>query len=60
MIVSVYQKLDNNALYFADLEKNGEINGKIPLTPIVPEFKNSYEVKPNKFEFIFMSIVNMG
>lgn len=32
-------------LYFADLEKNGRINGKITLTPVVTKFEAEYDVK---------------
>lgn len=44
MIVSIVKACRDNLLYFADLEKNGEITGKIPLTPIVTEFEADYDV----------------
>lgn len=47
MIVSIVKACRDNLLYFADLEKNGEITGKIPLTPIVTEFIADYEVNTN-------------
>lgn len=34
----------NNLLFYANLEKNGEINGKLPLKSIVKEFNASYDV----------------
>ncbi|XP_055295191.1 prolyl endopeptidase-like [Sitodiplosis mosellana] len=37
----------NNALYFADLSKNGPITGKIPLTTIVTEPNAAYEYVAN-------------
>lgn len=34
-----------NHIYFADLEKNGEIRGKIPLTPIHnTDFSSAFDV----------------
>lgn len=33
-----------NLVYFANLEENGPISGKIKLTPIVTEFEASYGV----------------
>lgn len=47
MIVSIVKACRDNLLYFADLEKNGEIIGKIPLTPIVTEFEADYDVSAN-------------
>lgn len=44
MIVTIIKACRDNLLYFADLEKNGEITGKIPLTPIVTEFEADYDV----------------
>lgn len=44
LIVSIVKACRDNLLYFADLEKNGEITGKIPLTPIVTEFVADYDV----------------
>lgn len=44
LIVSIVKACRDNLLYFADLEKNGEITGKIPLTPIVTEFEADYDV----------------
>lgn len=44
MIVTIVKACRDNLLYFADLEKNGEITGKIPLTPIVTEFEADYDV----------------
>lgn len=47
LIVSIVKACRDNLLYFADLEKNGEITGKIPLTPIVTEFVADYDVNIN-------------
>lgn len=47
LIVSIVKACRDNLLYFADLEKNGKITGKIPLTPIVTEFESDYEVSTN-------------
>lgn len=44
LVVSIVKACRDNLLYFADLEKNGEITGKIPLTPIVTEFVADYDV----------------
>lgn len=44
MIVTIVKACRDNLLYFADLEKNGPITGKIPLTPIVTEFEADYDV----------------
>ncbi|XP_031639763.1 prolyl endopeptidase-like [Contarinia nasturtii] len=38
---------ENQLLYFADLESNGPITGKIPLTQIVTEFDASYDYVAN-------------
>lgn len=45
LIVSIVKACRDNLLYFADLEKNGAITGKIPLTPIVTEFEADYDVR---------------
>lgn len=44
LIVTVIKACRDNLLYFADLEKNGEIKGKISLTPIVTKFEADYDV----------------
>lgn len=44
LIVSIVKACRDNLLYFADLEKNGPITGKIELTPIVTEFEADYDV----------------
>lgn len=44
LIVSVVKACRDNLLFFADLEKNGTITGKIQLTPIVTEFEADYDV----------------
>lgn len=51
LIVSIVKACRDNLLYFADLEKNGDISGKIPLTPIVTEFKADYDVSEKKWMF---------
>lgn len=52
LIVSIYEELRQNLLYFADLETNGEIVGRIPLMPIISEFNADYEVGVNSVIFI--------
>lgn len=52
-IVYVDEKGDNNLVYFADIEKNGEITKKLSLTPIITEFENSYSVRDIFFTKIF-------
>ncbi|XP_031619279.1 prolyl endopeptidase-like [Contarinia nasturtii] len=47
LIVTIVKACRDNLLYFADLEKNGPINGKIPLTPIVTEFEADYDYITN-------------
>lgn len=48
LIVPIVKACRDNLLYFADLEKNGPITGKIPLTPIVTEFEADYDVNISK------------
>lgn len=36
---------DDNLVYYVDLEKEGPINGKLSLNPIITEFKASYTVR---------------
>ncbi|XP_055295103.1 prolyl endopeptidase-like [Sitodiplosis mosellana] len=43
----VISELGNQLLYYADLQKNGPINGKIPLTPIVTKFEADYHYITN-------------
>lgn len=49
LLVTMYEGLRDNLLYIADLEKIGEITGKIPLTPIITEFNADYEVLRTNF-----------
>lgn len=58
MIVSIVKACRDNLLYFANLEKNGPITGKIPLTPIVTEFDADYDVilMESNFLFILLSL----
>lgn len=51
LIVTIVKACRDNLLYFADLEKNGEITGKIPLTPIVTEFEADYDVNIKSLQF---------
>lgn len=44
MIVTTYTDEDENLVFYADLEQNGEINGKIELTPIIGGYNGEYEV----------------
>lgn len=44
LILLIIKDCRDNLLYFADLEKNGEINGKIDVTPIVTKFEADYDV----------------
>lgn len=44
LIVSPVKDCRDNLLFFADLTKNPEINGKLPLTQIVHKFEADYEV----------------
>lgn len=37
-------EIGTRVVYFADLQRNGEIIGKIPVTPIVSKFENIYFV----------------
>lgn len=53
-----------NHIYFADLEKNGEIGGKIPLTPIYKtDFSSTFGVSrkrneiPSAFHLYFFQIM---
>lgn len=47
VILSIVKDCRDNLLYFTDLEKNGDINGKLSFTPIVTKFEADYEVKRN-------------
>lgn len=44
LLLTIITTCGGNLLYFSDLEKVGEIRGKLPLTPIVSECAHSYEV----------------
>lgn len=35
----------DNLVYFADLEENGPITGKLKITPIVTKFESDYDVR---------------
>lgn len=45
LILTIVKGCRDNLVFFADLEANGEINGKIKLTQIVTEFEADYDVK---------------
>lgn len=44
LVIVMYEELRKNLLFVADLEKNGDIVGKIPLIPIIDTFDADYEV----------------
>lgn len=44
LIMMIVEGCRDNLLYFADLEKNGPITGKIPVTPVVTKFEADYDV----------------
>lgn len=52
LIMSIIKDCRDNLLYFADLEKNGQISGKLTLTQIVHKFEADYDVssiQPNYY-----------
>lgn len=64
VIVYVDEKGDDNLVYYADLEKNGEITKKLTLTPIITEFNNTYSVRSTElfsfFHKFFLTIKLMN
>lgn len=48
VILSIVKDCRDNLLYFTDLEKNGDIHGKLSFTPIVTKFEADYEVSKKK------------
>lgn len=52
MIVSVVKDCRDNLLFFGDLEKCGEIVGKIPLTQVVFRFESDYEVNIELISYV--------
>lgn len=51
LILSIFEGTEN-LLFFADLKKNGDINGKLHFTPIVNKFEAYYSVREkNAIEF---------
>ena len=44
LILSVVKDCRDNLVFFADLENNGEIEGKVELTQVVFNFESDYEV----------------
>lgn len=57
LIVYVDEKGDETLVYYADLEKNGEITKKLSLNPIITEFNNTYAVR--FLEFFQLKIVHI-
>lgn len=45
VFIFIDEKGDDNLVYYVDLEKNGEITGKLSLKPIITEFNNTYSVR---------------
>lgn len=60
LIVSIVKACRDNLLYFADLEKNGEITGKISLTPVVTEFKADYDVNTNSIKKSLLNCIKLN
>lgn len=44
LIVMVVKDCRDNLIYFADLEKTGDIKGQLELTPVVTKFEADYHV----------------
>lgn len=49
LILSVVKECRDNLVFFADLEKHGEIEGKVELTQVVFNFEADYEVSISRF-----------
>lgn len=49
LILTVNKDLQENLLYFADLEEIGEIKGKIFVEPIIAKFDAYYDVSYHTF-----------
>lgn len=45
LILTVIKDCRDNLVYFANLKKNCEIKGKLPITPIVTKFEADYDVR---------------
>lgn len=59
LIVITSETERDNSVYYADLEQNGPIKGKIPLTPLITERDADYGVS-NKLKFHFHFSVCMS
>lgn len=45
LILTVIKDCRDNLVFFANLQKAGEIRGKLPITPIVTKFEADYDVR---------------
>lgn len=52
MIVITSETERDNSVFYADLEENGPITGKIPLIPLITKMDADYGVN-NEFKFHF-------
>lgn len=59
LIMMVVKDCRDNLIYFADLEKTGEIRGKLELTPVVTKFEADYHVSLHFIKIITRSALVM-
>lgn len=45
LILTVIKDCRDNLVFFANLQKTGEIRGKLSITPIVTKFESDYDVR---------------
>lgn len=53
LIITTSETERDNLVFYADLEKNNQITGKIPLIPIITEMDADYSVNKIKINFYF-------